>query len=93
MRPVAKWGGTRAVQALAKVRRDGKAAGAPCCLCGQAIDYSLTGGEDACSVQHVKSRLRYPELTWDPMNWAPAHLSCNKRAGTGETLDVGVIPW
>ena len=35
----------------------------------------------ACSVQHKIPRSVRPDLTWDPSNWAPAHLLCNWKAG------------
>ena len=55
-----------------------------CYICCGPIDYALTYPHPmSCSVQHIKSRHHYPELTWDPTNWAPAHLTCNKEAGDG----------
>jgi hypothetical protein len=45
---------------------------------------------DSCSVQHVKSRHLFPHLTWDRSNWEPAHLTCNKAAGTGATTTLGL---
>lgn len=38
----------------------------------------------------MKSRKLYPQLTWEPSNWKPAHLDCNKAAGTGEDLGMGI---
>lgn len=35
----------------------------------------------ADSVDHVLSRLKYPELTWDIANMRPAHGDCNSSKG------------
>lgn len=73
-----EWGGRRAQRALEQVRAWGEARGIPCCICGQPIDYRLRKPDPrSCSVQHVKPRRSFPHLTWDPRNWAPAHLLCN----------------
>ena len=58
------WGGGRAAKAADYCKR---VYGWTCWLCGHAIepgDYS---------VDHVKERRHYPELTWEPSNWRPAH--------------------
>lgn len=82
---VPDWSGRRAQDALAEVRRRGRRRKAPCVICGQPIDYSLSGKHpEGCTVQHIKSRKLFPALTWDPKNWAPAHGACNQSAGTGE---------
>lgn len=79
---VPAWGGRRAQAALAQVKAQGRKRRAPCVICKQPINYALEYPNTAsCSVQHVKSRNRWPELTWDPNNWAPAHLDCNKQLG------------
>lgn len=78
------WTGRRRADALTLTRRKGARHNTPCCLCGQPIDYQLRYPDpNSCSVQHLKSRILYPELTWDPTNWAPAHLVCNQAAGDG----------
>lgn len=86
------WGGRRAVAALNQVKAEGRRTQAPCCICGQDINYSLPSTEpDGCTVQHIKSRKLFPELTWVPSNWAQAHKSCNESAGSGSNMqDVGV---
>lgn len=81
------WSGRAAQDALRWVRAKGKREHLPCVICGMPIDYDLRGTEMSCSVQHIKSRHHYPELTWDRSNWAPSHLACNKRAGTGWAPD------
>ena len=91
------WAGRAARDALRWVKTRGRAADAPCVICNQPIDYDLEYPSDAsCSVQHIKSRKHYPELTWVRTNWAPAHLLCNQSAGTGPTddtdpFDLGVV--
>lgn len=76
------WSGRRAQDALRRVKAEGRRRRTPCCICGQRIDYSLEKPHpNACTVQHRKSRKRFPELTWDPSNWEPAHASCNYADG------------
>lgn len=85
------WSGRRASDALARVKASGRKVAAPCCICEQGIDYSLEYPHpQSCSVQHLKSRKVYPHLTWEPGNWAPAHLDCNKAAGSQEAAGMGV---
>ena len=51
-------------------------------MCRQPIDYDLRyPNPRSCSVQHVIPKAVRPDLTWNPGNWEPAHLDCNKRAG------------
>jgi 5-methylcytosine-specific restriction endonuclease McrA len=89
-RTVAAWAGRAKVEATRRVNQlgrsrvdgDGRPDPAPCVICGQPIDYDLpTSHPDSCSVQHLKPRSTHPWLTWDPSNWAPAHLQCNKADG------------
>jgi 5-methylcytosine-specific restriction endonuclease McrA len=87
------WSGRRRAEALATVKARGRAANTPCCICRQPIDYTLERTEDSCSVQHIRSRKHYPHLTWDPSNWAPAHLGCNKSAGADNGIaGLGLLP-
>ena len=93
-RSVPEWAGRRKVEALERVRAEGARTGAACVLCDLPIDYSLRYPHpQSCSVQHVKSRKFFPELTWVPSNWAPAHLDCNKAAGPGHRPGLGVTDW
>lgn len=85
------WSGRRRAEALAKVKAEGRRTNAVCCICKQGINYDLAYPHpQSCSVQHVKSRNAYPHLTWEPSNWEPAHLDCNKGAGTSEDTGMGV---
>ena len=86
------WSGRRAQAALRKVKANGRRRNTPCFICSQPIDYSLLSTDpDGCTVQHKKSRKQYPELTWSPSNWAPAHGSCNYSAGLGDaSTAIGV---
>ena len=82
---VPAWGGRRAQDALARVKALGRRRKTPCCICHQPIDYGLPSTDpNGCSVQHVKSRKRFPQLTWVLSNWAPAHLRCNQSDGVGD---------
>jgi 5-methylcytosine-specific restriction endonuclease McrA len=84
------WSGRRRAEALAQVKAEGRRRRSCCCICHQEIDYNLAyPDEQSCSVQHVKSRKSYPHLTWEPSNWEPAHLGCNKAAGISEELGLG----
>ena len=61
------------------------ATNAPCALCGQPIDYRLTGNHKrAFTVDHIIARWAGgPPL--DPTNWQPAHRTCNSSRGAKET--------
>ncbi|MDJ1113223.1 hypothetical protein [Microbacterium dauci] len=89
---IPKWGGRRAVAALNQVKAEGRRRRAPCCICHQPIDYSLASTDPrGCTVQHLKSRKLFPQLTWSPSNWGPAHKGCNESAGDGsDAEDEGV---
>lgn len=93
----AAWEGRRRAAALARVKANGARNQTPCCLCDQPIDYRLRYPDPwSCSVQHVKSRRDHPELVWDPANWRPAHLQCNKEEPKTERRpasppDLGVV--
>lgn len=83
------WSGRKRADALQRVRAAGNRNKTPCCLCGQPIDYQLHyPNPQSCSVQHIHSRRTHPHLTWDPTNWAPAHLDCNKSAGDGTSINA-----
>ena len=85
------WSGARAQKALKQVRTWGSAKDLPCILCGQPIDYTLRKpDQQSCSVQHIKSRREYPHLTWDPSNWAPAHLGCNAGERRSDAAGLGI---
>lgn len=89
---IPEWSGRRRADALVRVKAAGRRAKTACCICDMVIDYSLEYPDpQSCSVQHVKSRRDYPLLTWDPSNWKPAHLSCNKAEGVGARLGLGVM--
>lgn len=69
---------------------------APCCRCGQPIDYTLpyrnavTGDVDprSKSVDHYPHPLStHPHLAEDPANLKPAHLGCNIAAQATSTLN------
>ena len=91
-RRVPAWAGRRKVEALARVKAEGRRAKAPCLICTQPINYDLEHPHpQSCSVQHVKPRSTHPHLTWEPSNWAPAHLDCNKSDGArGSSVASGL---
>lgn len=87
------WSGRAAREALRWVKARGRASDSPCVICTQPIDYDLVYPDPAaCSVQHLRSRRDFPELTWVRSNWAPAHHMCNQAAGAGDNAppDLGV---
>lgn len=91
-RVIPEWGGRRKQKATELVRRRGEAAGLPCCICEQPINYALRYPHpDSCSVQHLRSQRDFPHLRWEPSNWAPAHLYCNTSLGVGSPADLGVM--
>lgn len=93
-RTIPEWAGRRKTQALDRVRSEGSRRKAVCVICSLPIDYSLRYPHpQSCSVQHVKSRRDFPQLTWDPSNWAPAHLDCNLSQGAGVRAGLGVTDW
>lgn len=57
----------------------------PCWLCGEPIDYRLTGSDPwAFSADHVKPWSKFPELREDPANYRASHLLCNQKRGNRE---------
>jgi hypothetical protein len=70
---------------------------APCCRCGQPIDYALPylgldgrPNPDAKSVDHYPYPLStHPWLAEDPANLAGCHLRCNVRAQTSTAALAG----
>jgi 5-methylcytosine-specific restriction endonuclease McrA len=100
---IPEWSGRRAQLALARVRAEGRAKNEPCGICRERINYDLVKPHPmAVTVQHVKSRARFPELTWDPGNWVPAHYRCNVGDRTEDdavraaaSMEIGVTsqPW
>lgn len=104
---VQDWSGREAQNALAWLRKAhrpggvlavdeaGKAlpGGSVCVICGKPIDYGLRKPHpDSLSLQHVKPRSTYPELTRVRSNWAPSHLVCNSRLGDREESPGGEFP-
>jgi 5-methylcytosine-specific restriction endonuclease McrA len=89
---IPNWEGRRAADALAWVRRQYSPLHTTCVICHQPIDYSIRGTDDSLSVQHVKPRSKYPQLTWVRSNWRPAHLSCNRQAGDRTPQGIGISP-
>ena len=61
-------------------RDECEAAGAPCWLCREDIDYELPSGHpDSWSLDHAHPRKTHPELIDDPENFRASHLECNRR--------------
>ena len=90
-RDIPAWTGRARAKALERVKAQGARARTPCAICLQRIDYGLEYPHpSSCSVQHIKSQQHFPHLRWDPRNWAPAHLDCNKGAGNRPTIDLGI---
>lgn len=89
---IPEWTGRRRAEALQRVKAEGRRTKAPCVICKQGIDYSLEYPHpQSCSVQHLKSRKLFRHLTWEPSNWGPAHLDCNKAAGITEGTGLGTL--
>lgn len=89
--PVKPWEGRARQDALRWVKAKGRRANTPCVICDQSINYSLEYPHpQSCSVQHVKPRSLFPQLTWVRSNWAPSHLDCNKGAGARVQEGLGI---
>lgn len=79
-----------------KLKAEQRSKRLPCCLCGQAIDYSLKHPDPGSfSVQHHKDWHTHPELREDPANLGSAHLGCNSSAGRDGKPSIGATsePW
>ena len=72
MRP---WSG-RAVKA-ARVLVERRDLPGPCGRCNKPIDPTV----HRWVVGHIRSRIAYPSLTWEPTNWRPEHKECSDRTG------------
>jgi hypothetical protein len=68
-----------------RLKAEVRARRAPCCRCGQRIDYRLSFPHpDSFSVDHYPYPLTtHPWLGEDPANLHAAHLRCNQAAGNG----------
>lgn len=78
-----------------RFREEGRAADAPCWICGQPIDYDLPAGHPfSHTLDHIKDVARYPELHDDPANWAHAHHGCNSRRANEDAgnVRINVLP-
>lgn len=86
---ISAWGGRRAQQARAVMARR---LPCPCHLCGETVT-----AEEPWVIEHVKSRLAHPELTWDVANWAISHRRCsdasaNEAVAEKALRDAGFSP-
>lgn len=92
---VPQWGGRRVQAALKRVKVLGRRDRTPCRRCKEPINYDLTYPDEwSCSVGHIMARETHPEHTWDPSNWAPEHLKCNKQGDAAQMSrapDLGVV--
>ena len=48
----------------------------PCSKCGATV-----WAWQRWELDHIRDRDTYPELTWEPSNWAAAHRRCNRAGG------------
>lgn len=71
------------------IRRRWKAIGAPCALCGHAIDYSLPAGHP---MSFEVDEIVPVSKGGDPLDFSntqPAHRICNQRKGNGRRVPGG----
>lgn len=85
------WSGPRVSRIVAEQKARHAQLRSACCLCQQPIDYTLPDDHPMrFSVEHIIARAVRPDLTWDPSNWGPAHMRCNKSKQTKTLPPVGV---
>jgi 5-methylcytosine-specific restriction endonuclease McrA len=85
--PAPTWGNSAHIRdrARAKLRREA----GPCWICGQPIDYTLKSPDPmSFELDHKKSKFVYPELAFEPSNWAPAHRTCNRAKSDREYAPI-----
>lgn len=80
----------RAQQFRTDMKAGWSASNAPCGICGQAtIDWDGPPFRpDSFELDHIKSIRHHPEYEFDPSNVQPAHHSCNRAKGAGDTLTL-----
>ena len=79
---IPEWTGRRRREVTADFKTKCQAAGAPCWLCEQPIDYHAPHGTtNAFELDHFYPRADYPELTWEETNFRAAHCGCNRARG------------
>lgn len=81
-----------------RLKAEVRARRAPCCRCGQPINYTLEYPHpESFSVDHYPHPWStHPHLAEDPGNLAAAHLRCNQGAGDRAPLPaLGDVsePW
>lgn len=77
----------RTTAAHRKNRRELRALGLHCWICGQPINYEAHKDDpDSFEYDHAKSIKAHPELADDPANGRPSHKRCNGTKGAGEML-------
>lgn len=74
------------------IRKRWRSIGAPCALCGRAIDYSLPAGHPmSFEVDEIVPVSRGGDpLDFD--NTQPAHRICNQRKGNGTRASAASLP-
>lgn len=70
------------------IKKQQRARGLPCWICGGDIDYSVTDGSTELSFtyDHLEPWATSPELRFDPSNGASAHRKCNDARGKNEPI-------
>lgn len=61
-------------------RKQSAATNAPCWLCKQPIDYTITdiNDDEAYEPDHLYPRSTHPQHQHDPANLRPSHRKCNR---------------
>jgi 5-methylcytosine-specific restriction endonuclease McrA len=85
--------GYRWRQLRARFRSQCHAAHARCWLCGGPIDWDAAPNTPASfEVDHALPRSTHPELAWEPANFRPSHVSCNRSRGHRPHPRAGWVP-
>jgi 5-methylcytosine-specific restriction endonuclease McrA len=72
-------------RARARLRR----AAGPCWICGGVIDYSVKSPDPmSFELDHKKPKELFPELAFEPTNWAASHRKCNRAKSNREFAPI-----
>lgn len=84
---MASWDNSPRIRARARARLAREAG--PCWICGLEIDYLLrTPDPMSFELDHKKPKDAFPELAFEPTNWAASHRGCNRTKSNKEFAPI-----